>query len=274
MNDDELTTNAELASAYLDGELEATRRAEVADDPATMAIVRSFDRVRTELRSPVPIDDDARASAVAAALAEFDSVRAAQAARGGEVAGTVRSLEAHRRVRGYRLVKALAAAAVAVVVGVVAVNASRENDTSTASESTAAPADAPVLKSTENAAGAAPSATLAAATAADSGGFAIPTIDSADALAEYVASFEGTRNATAAAAPAAPGTTAAAAQPPTAEHTSSVLALPPCLSPNLTVIGGEISFRGTPAFAVRDSTTGDVQAIGAVDCRVLTSASP
>ena len=42
MNDEELPINAELASAYLDDELDAAERATAAADPDTMALVDSF----------------------------------------------------------------------------------------------------------------------------------------------------------------------------------------------------------------------------------------
>ena len=42
MSDEELPTNAELASAYLDGELETEERATVEGDPEAMTLVDSF----------------------------------------------------------------------------------------------------------------------------------------------------------------------------------------------------------------------------------------
>ena len=242
MNDDDLTTNAELASAYLDGELDATERADVSDDPTTMALVRSFDRVRTELRSAVPIDDTARTSALAAALSEFDSVHSSAAPQVAATPATVTTLRSHRRVRAYRVIQGLAAASIVVVVGLAALNASRGNDTpSSASERTLAAnaspaAESPVLKSTESASGgataatSAPAATIAAAADSSAGG--LPTIDSADALTEYVAGFELGRNAAPAAgvpAPAPSSTTPAASQAATADQTSAVQALPACI---------------------------------------------
>src|SRR3954471_11589465 len=75
MSDDQLPTRAELASAYLDGDLEADQRATVESDPDAMAMVDSFARVRAELNTSEPVDDAGRSAAVAAALAEFDARR-------------------------------------------------------------------------------------------------------------------------------------------------------------------------------------------------------
>ena len=73
MSDDQLPDRAELASAYLDGELEADQRAVVENDPDAMAMVESFARIRTELNAFQPADDAVRSAALAAALADFDA---------------------------------------------------------------------------------------------------------------------------------------------------------------------------------------------------------
>ena len=49
MNDEELPINAELASAYLDNELDPAERASVSADPHVMSMVDSFSRVRAIL---------------------------------------------------------------------------------------------------------------------------------------------------------------------------------------------------------------------------------
>jgi hypothetical protein len=129
MSDDQLPTRAELASAYLDGELEAAERATVENDPDVMAMVDSFTRVRTELNTPQPVDDAARSAAVAAALAEFDSRH--DTTSGGAVVTPLQS----RRPRGYRVLTGVAAAVVIAVVGIAALKASNgnnENDSSAA----------------------------------------------------------------------------------------------------------------------------------------------
>src|SRR4029078_5704651 len=71
MSDEQLPTRAEMASAYLDGELHADGRATVEVDPEAMALVDSFAGVRAELQAREPVDDLTRSAAVTAALADF-----------------------------------------------------------------------------------------------------------------------------------------------------------------------------------------------------------
>src|SRR5947208_7357521 len=106
MSDDQLPTRAELASAYLDGELEADQRATVESDPDAMAMVESFAGVRAELNTSEPVDDAGRSAAVAAALAEFDARRNAI----DDPAPITPLLS--RRARGYTFVAGVAAAAI------------------------------------------------------------------------------------------------------------------------------------------------------------------
>src|SRR4051794_37387083 len=126
MSDDQLPTRAELASAYLDGELEADQRATVESDADAMAMVESFGRVRAELNTSEPVDDATRSAAVAAALAEFDTPRnvvdhpaAATVPTSGQA--TVSPLHS-RRARGYRVLAGVAAASVVAIVGIAAIN--------------------------------------------------------------------------------------------------------------------------------------------------------
>ena len=83
MNNDELPMRAELASAYLDGELDAAERAAAAADPEAMAMADSFAAGPcrawpTSRRSPTT-SDRLRS---AAALAEFDARNDGNAGRG------------------------------------------------------------------------------------------------------------------------------------------------------------------------------------------------
>ena len=55
MNDEELPINDELASAYLDDELDATERAAASANPEVMATVESFARVRSALSEIEPV---------------------------------------------------------------------------------------------------------------------------------------------------------------------------------------------------------------------------
>jgi hypothetical protein len=85
--------------------------------------------------------------------------------------------------------------------------------------------------------------------AADSGAAAMPVIDTPAALKEFAAGVEAPPQY---GNPAPAGGSAPAA----------------CLSSDQVVLGS-ISYQGTPAFAVRDTATGELQAVDAGDCRVL-----
>ncbi len=273
MNDD-LPMNAEMASAYLDGELDAADRATAAADPDTMALVDSFAQISTALGEIGPVDGSTRTAAMAAALAEFDAIHGAPAATpaGAPASASVTSLQS-RRLRRYRLITGAAAAAVAVVVGVAALNASRDADESLSSATEIpaaadAAAELPTEKSTDTAA---VEQTTAAAGAvfADSATAVPPEIGDKAALAQYASDLDAARSSL----PALSSTTAS---PPVAApelSAAAAIALPDCLVANQIVLG-PITFQGTPAFAIRDSVDGTVQAIDAVDCRVLESVDP
>jgi negative regulator of sigma E activity len=271
MNDDELPIHAEVASAYLDGELDETERATAAADPHVMTLVDSFTRLRDGLGRVEPVVDSTRTAAMAAALAEFDAVRAMPpAAVHAPALGRITSLWSRRRV--YRVVTSFAAAAVVVVIGIAALN-STGSDQKTSSLATVAPASAdaaaglPSSKSADTTAAAAPAGTAAApgVLSANSAVATIPTIDDAAALAHYASNLEaGARSGsptTVLPGAASPGPTVI--QPPIA-----AAAPPVCLVTNEIVLGS-ISVRGIPAFAVRDAVDGTLRAIDAFDCRVL-----
>lgn len=69
---DELPQIALLASAYLDGELDAAEARRAEGDPAVMAEVAQLRALRTGLRDVEPPSDAAREAALTAALGEFD----------------------------------------------------------------------------------------------------------------------------------------------------------------------------------------------------------
>jgi hypothetical protein len=264
MNDEELPRTTELASAYLDGELDPVDRASAQTDPSVMSMVDSFSRVRALLGKPEDVDAQRRSAAIAAALAEFDAreIPSAAAAVVAPRSATITSLQS-RRMRSYRVLTGVAAALAIGVIGVAALNASRGTDskTSSASESTSAAAGAAADSATElpqlkvAAPGNAGAPTAAASATQIEGQQAPgPAIDSRDALAQYVAQLEG---ASAPPAPATSNQTAAAG----ANSTS-------CLTPDQTVLA-PIVFQGTPAYAVRDRASGALQAVDAADCRVL-----
>lgn len=273
MNDEELPFNDELASAYIDDELDPAERAAASADPEVMATVESFARVRAALGTMPPVDGSAKDNALAAALAEFDA-RDVVITTAAPVA-TVTSLQSHRRV--YRALTSVAAAVAILAIGVAAINGGRGEDSksSSAVERNAAPAgtiapsavDAPSLKASANTAAAAGTAaplaaaeSVAAATGDDvSGGTtaAIPEVNTKAALAEYAQRLQN-----AAPSPQSPSTTAQAST----DFGSSPL---PCLTSRQVVLGGPITVNGTPAYAIRDTSNGDLQAIDANDCSVL-----
>jgi|1185.fasta_scaffold11291_3 hypothetical protein len=272
MSDDQVPTRAELASAYLDGDLEADQRAMVESDADAMAMVESFGRVRAELNSYEPVDDASRSAAVAAALAEFDTRRnviddpaAATVPTSGQA--TVTALHS-RRARGHRVLAGVAAAAVVAIVGIAAINASKDNgdNTFSAAGSSEQTAEVPQIKIAADPAAADASGTAAppagAAASIESAATSLPAINSKDELQAFAAGFSS-----AATAPAPAATTAAAAIP-NAENNDARTA---CVTSEETVLG-EIVYQGTPALAVRDDTTGAVQAIATADCAVLETA--
>jgi hypothetical protein len=272
MNDHDLPLNAETASAYLDGQLDAAERATAAADPDIMALVDSFTRLRTELGDVKPVVDSTRTAAMAAALAEFDALHAADDVAPVAAVAAVTSLNS-RRMRAYRVLTGVAAAAVVGVIAVAALNsnASDRDTASSASEVSTAPTEGlPNIKIAADAAGAAPADTAAAADSAagsaeapafEATTAALPEIDSADALTEFATTVESRTFATPA---PQPDSTSAPADAATNE---SVSPEPSCLAPDQNVIGA-ILFQGTFAYAVRESN-GALRAIDGSDCRVL-----
>jgi negative regulator of sigma E activity len=279
MNDDELQMRAETASAYLDGELDASERTSAAADPDTMSLVDSFARVRALIGDVSPAGEATRSAAIAAALAEFDSRRSATPVVAAAAVAPVTSLHT-RRMRAYRVLTGVAAAAAIVgVIAVAALNSTSEDSKSSSASENSAPSNAepaesaqvPAFKvgATEAAsadtvgvlAAAATAAAAGGSPAADSAATAIPAIDSRAALAQYAADLtriaSGLPAGTFAPQPAALPTTIAAA-----------FSTPPCLTSNDVVLGA-ITVLGTPAFAIRDTSTGAVRAIDALDCRVF-----
>ena len=265
MSNEDLPRSAESASAYLDDELAATERASAAADPEVLATVESFTRVRAALSDVEPVADSTKASALAAALAEFDALRA-PASR--TATPTVISLQS-RRLRAYRVVMGVAAAAV-VVVAIAALGSAGGNDAKSSSSATQPPTAAaealPQLKVAADTA--APAATAAAAAGGNafpqSSEATLPAIDTREELQQFAASVES--GDIAATSPAPAGTAApAAVEAPADGGTFAQLA---CINSDQTVLG-DISYQGTPAYAVRNTTSGALQALDATDCHVL-----
>ena len=276
MNDEELPFSDELASAYLDGELDPAERATASADPEVMATVDSFARVRAALGDVAPADGSAKDAALAAALAEFDGRQVAATA--AAPVATVTSLRSHRRT--YRALTSVAAAVAILAIGVAAINGTRGSDSKTSSggernvspAATISPAaaDAPSLKASADtvaaagtAAPAAAAESVAAATSGDASAGATvaapPPVDTKAALAEYAQSLQ---SGVTAPAPQSPSTTA---------QVDTAFGSPPvrCLTSHQVVLGGPITVNGTLAYAIRDTSNGNLQAIDATDCRIL-----
>ncbi len=271
MNEEELPINAELASAYLDGELETAERASASGDPEVMALVDSYTRVRAVLAHVEPVADSTRTAAMAAALAEFDARQAAPDLAPAAAAANV-TLLSSRRMRAYRVLTGVAAAAIVGVVAVAALNSANSDvdNGSSAIEASAGTEALPDLKVAAPAAAAPADTAIAADSAAgsaetpafESTTVALPEIETADALRDYAAAVEDRTLA----APANQSDVTAA--PSDAAADDAATPNPSCLASDQSIIGS-IMFQDKLAYAVRETSTGALRAIDASDCRVL-----
>lgn len=267
MSNDDLPLNAELASTYLDDELDEAARASASADPDVMATVESFAQVRAMLGDVGPGVASTKTAAIAAALAEFDAIHAASSA--GAVA-TVTSLQS-RRLRMYRVMTGVAAAAIVGFVAIAAINSSGGDDF-TASSGTelaaVAPSALPDLKSADNATAAADTAAPAdAGLSTESAAADVPAIDTPEALQQYVTGFDSARTTAAASESAATDSAPQlAGLAPAAGSTGD--AAPSCLTTDQLVLGSVVSL-GRSAIAVRNTSTGVLQTLDAADCQVL-----
>lgn len=267
MSNEDLQPNAELASAYLDDELDETERATAAADPHVMATVDSFAQVRAMLGDVGPGVASTKTSAIAAALAEFDVIHTASPAA---AIATVTSLQS-RRLRVYRVMTGVAAAAIVGVVAIAAINSSGGSDTTASSAtelSAAVPSEAPELKSADNAAASAGTAAPSdAGLSTESAAADVPAIDTPDALQQYAANIDSARTTAAVSPPAATDSAPQLADPaPAAGGTDYATAS--CLTSDQVVLGSVFSL-GRSAIAVRNTSTGTLQTLDATDCQVL-----
>lgn len=271
MSNEELPPSAELASAYLDGELDATERAAASADPEVMAAVESLALVRTLMADAAPVAASTRSAAIAAALAEFDAIRSAPSSHpaAARVAAPVVSLKS-RRMRVYRVLTGAAAAAIVGVVTIAALNTAGDRDSDLATSATESPlpaaTDLPELKIAADTESASAETGAPAAGAADASALAVPMIDTDEALLQYAADVEGADSAQTDSPTEASDTPAPNVEQTTASRSD---AGDSCLSSDQVVLG-PILFRGTPALAIRVTSTGALQAIAETDCRVLT----
>ena len=262
MTDEELPERAEVASAYLDGDLAADERARADADPATMTLVESYRSLRATLADVPEAGMSDRASALAAALSEFDALAPMRRLT------PLSELEPRRHRRNHWVLAS--AAAVVVLIAVVAVIASGGSSNNKSASDRPSATTLPASASTKVAA--APNATEAGGAPAtnapaSAGGGAVdngtPTpINSPAALRQFAESTP----AFAVKAATADSSVAAATAAPTVSG-------PPCLAAGDTALG-YITFLNIPAFAVLDGKTGSIKAIAETDCRQLISVSP
>ena len=276
MSDDDLTSAHELASGYLDDELDASSRAQVEASPELMALVDEFRRTRTAIAAAVPVSAQARDAALAAALAEFDVLHAASGVPAAP--SNVVALDSRRRFM--RLVTGVAAAVVLVGVGIVAVGGLRGNSAQESTSKGAPTADASVTV----AGGGAPVSTIGAITGPAQ---AVPTLsDPQQLLAVATQPGIGANDPNVATAGSVvppsdssagvpEGTTGGSTAGNTAggSETFVTRVAQRCPLAEHQQFVAEIVWKSTPAMVVRDTVTGVVQAIDD-QCTVLAEATP
>ncbi|MEP7115583.1 MAG: hypothetical protein ABI862_20125 [Ilumatobacteraceae bacterium] len=267
MSNEDLPLNAELASAYLDDELDETARASAGADPDVIVTIDSFAQVRAILGEVGPGVASTKTAAIAAALAEFDAIHRASPAA---AVATVTSLQS-RRLRVYRVMTGVAAAAIVGVVAIAAIGSTGGDDAKSSSGtelSAAAPSEIPDLKSATDNATAAAGATAAsgAGLSTESAAADVPAIDTPEALQQFAADIDSARTSTAAPSPAD-----TASPPPIAAQAPAagdVFASPACLTSDQVVLGSVFSL-GRSATVVRDTSSGVLQTLDDADCKVL-----
>ena len=295
----------ELASAYVDGDVDATQRAQVEASPQLMGLVASLQQVRTEVADVPPIDLLARQRAVAAALAEFDLVRATPVPN---IAAPPRVVPFPTRNRWSRVLTAAAAVLLIGVIGIAAVNGMQGTDSKSSSGApTGALAPQSHADSASGTVAAGGTTTAAAAAGTDTGKSSTEaTIGTIGAPAsarvevdtpaqllsvsdQYAVTGTGTGTAGAGTEPSTSiasavvsttvppkypaGTDNAGSQvdpPVSAASRSDRPSLPCSLNSHQEVIA-LITFKGVDAAAVLDTSTGEISAIDA-QCHVLATA--
>jgi len=279
MNDDsspELEPGLAAASAHFDGMADADERALVEASPELQAVVASFAQVKAALNDVPPVPATELDDVLDAALAEFDALQRSDTAPAAAAAFSMRAPARTDRARWSRVLTVAAAAAVIGVVGVAVAK-----NVGTSHRSSASTAGEKIAGASTIAAGtaAAPSATNAVA-----GGLAASsTIGAINAPADALPAYDqpsdlltlpgSTQDATATAESGAPAVPAAAGNPGTngVPLTGPVVFPFTCPLTADQVFIAEISWKGTPAAAVRNTVKNVTQAIDQ-QCNVLASA--
>jgi hypothetical protein len=260
-----------LASAYVDGTATPDEQAQVLSTPEIQALAGSFTSLRADLADVPPAPATARDAAIAAALAEFDTLHApaTPTPTAGTVADTPRapviSLDSRRRWPN----RLMAAAAGLLVVGVVGVAAlgTRGNDKGSDAGVTTedqmrvevagggSPADAPA-------------STIGSIDAPASA--AVMINNPQELLALSAAKMAGDTLVSDTSAKSSDTTGAV----PNVESTGFVSSSPAamCLGPDQVFLA-DILYQGTPAVAALDTVSGMTQAIDG-QCNVLAEVAP
>ncbi|MDP2292249.1 MAG: hypothetical protein Q8M22_13750 [Actinomycetota bacterium] len=269
MNDDELSPSHELASGYLDGQLDADERAQVEASPELVELVESFRLVRAQLAEVPPAPATARDAALAAALAEFD-----QRGLPPRAAAPVVSLASRRRWPA-ALMSAAAAVVLLGVAGIAVFGPSGDDEMSSADTSGKERLSEVATQdpSTESADSAAPASTIGSVFSAGDVAYVIDQPEQLLTLPPVADGDDtggGTEASTTAPSGASPDTTAAGA-PAVAQPLSSRPAIA-CLTPDQVYLA-DILYQGQFAIAARDTVTGYTVAI-ADDCSILATVGP
>jgi negative regulator of sigma E activity len=271
MSDDHFTRAHELASAYLDGELSTAERAEVEASPELLTLVGSFQGARETIAQVPTASPEARESAIAAALAEYDRILATPAAPAAQAArAPVVAMAGYRR---WRRVLSMAAAVVAVgTVGiVVGKGLSKHSGTATTGSKSAPEVTSGAAPA---AGGGAPSSTIGAINGPAS---AIPNLTDSHQLL-YVQPQVGVAGVPAPQVATAGSTVGGADTGQTAPGQRSFVG-PQIEAAMACKLGqheervAQITWNGTPALVVRDTVTGAVRAING-DCVELAHTAP
>jgi hypothetical protein len=276
----ELEPGLAAASAHFDGVADDHERALVDGSEELRSTVASFAAVKAVLNDLPPVPATELDDTLAAALAEFDSLGAAPAAAAAAFAvPRAAGVVAHpQRARWSRV---LAVAAAAAIIGVVGVAIAKNVGTDHSASSTAAEkgfdattvaglsggAVSPPLATGGVAGAAGPASTIGAINApAD----ALPSYDQPSDLRNLPGTEQDAQASTGdtgvPAVPAASGTPGQNGVP----LTGPVVFPFTCPLTSSQVFIAEISWKGTPAAAVRDTVTGVTQAIDP-QCKVLAS---
>ncbi|MBI4883318.1 MAG: zf-HC2 domain-containing protein [Actinobacteria bacterium] len=233
----------ELASAYLDGEVTATERAEVEGSAELLGRVASLRAARSVLAAIPVVTEDVRENAIVAALAEFG-------ASSVERNGSVVTLADRRRWPK----TALSAAAAVLLVGIVGVTVLQSTDEEKSADTAATSEPKLADASTQD-------ESVAAALPPNVGG-------EAPQPAEFAVQIDDPQQLLLLDTPPTEVADTTAAQRVETLNFSALACMP-----DGWVFLGDIYYRGVIAIAVRDGATGVTEAIDG-NCSVLASATP